>query len=871
MRWSRRTSRLPSVQPSSLARSDLHIVTRRCAERNYPALAFLRPNMDVDMRPVKKVDEMADQPHEKPIYERSSRERRKESDMVATVIAANTQEDAAKRHKNKTRGAESVDKKIESREHSYMDNSTVRKKRKLSRKKSKDSAASPSEPAWEQGSQSIIVPWCEERPQKKRSGCDRSTNKVRGHGIQTLETMLTEKDHQIGVNGLDRPPCAVAAETKQQLGDGGSNDARLTISDADLVNKEPPTQTDARKTEKAVTSHIKSKRESFSRSKCRHEKRKSKPDVGSHHGSSIPAATERATKIKKLASIDGSDKEKQAGKRPPQEDTRIKLAKTHSGQVLQQPEASKAHVNGTAREDAKVPEAYNLTEPEKQATTKDIGPIRDSPSAQSRVPSSQKPHPAPSTSGPSARRARSKSVASTQSARRKQSVVSFGADVKELRLEAELLQSLPEAPMALAHLKEMTATGSRKRRRSTIPRTSSSMAVLRRSSSADFGDTRNAAIRPVDPYPGVAQSRLQSTCSRTSRRSTGSLATILDTDVREQSRQTFTLRRTSRLRSLGGEETTSRSADYRPSMIGSQIGTQFMTTVRKTKVRSVRTDVHNAFLLGPSLMTVLGNICSFHEGSNKRALKVACHVEPAPLSHENVAVIRAAQERSAVRGRPRGVEFACATYLAIFTLSYAPSLVLGLEQRMAVVGALASMMIATSVLTSCIRAAFEFLRHVWQILPWGILLLLGATQVASKLLQTHGLLFEAFKSVSMTAWEERSVLEVQAMLAFAASVMAETTDKQVIVDIMAPMVIHISELKQMHPAYYAIPVIVGASSNFIMPASVPLAILHDLSRVSFWKLFLLGMFAKIVVMSMVIVAVNVVERAGFLGGQAPAQ
>ncbi|KAH7958549.1 hypothetical protein HPB49_002534 [Dermacentor silvarum] len=137
--------------------------------------------------------------------------------------------------------------------------------------------------------------------------------------------------------------------------------------------------------------------------------------------------------------------------------------------------------------------------------------------------------------------------------------------------------------------------------------------------------------------------------------------------------------------------------------------------------------------------------------------------------------------------------------------------------------------------------------------------------------QTHGLLFEAFKSVSMTAWEERSVLEVQAMLAFAASVMAETTDKQVIVDIMAPMVIHISELKQMHPAYYAIPVIVGASSNFIMPASVPLAILHDLSRVSFWKLFLLGMFAKIVVMSMVIVAVNVVERAGFLGGQAPAQ
>ncbi|XP_049271202.1 uncharacterized protein LOC125758243 [Rhipicephalus sanguineus] len=107
---------------------------------------------------------------------------------------------------------------------------------------------------------------------------------------------------------------------------------------------------------------------------------------------------------------------------------------------------------------------------------------------------------------------------------------------------------------------------------------------------------------------------------------------------------------------------------------------------------------------------------------------------------------------------------------------------------------------------------------------------------------THGLAVEAFNLFSIAFWEERSVLEAQAMLGFAASVMAETTDKQVIVDIMAPMVLEIAELKQMYPAYYAIPVVVGASSNFIMPASVPLAILHDLSRVSFWKL--VGISAK---------------------------
>ncbi|KAL1444365.1 hypothetical protein MTO96_045556, partial [Rhipicephalus appendiculatus] len=35
-----------------------------------------------------------------------------------------------------------------------------------------------------------------------------------------------------------------------------------------------------------------------------------------------------------------------------------------------------------------------------------------------------------------------------------------------------------------------------------------------------------------------------------------------------------------------------------------------------------RADVHSAFLLGPSLMTMLGNICSFHTGGNKSALKI---------------------------------------------------------------------------------------------------------------------------------------------------------------------------------------------------------------------------------------------------------
>ncbi|XP_049520086.1 uncharacterized protein LOC119445118 [Dermacentor silvarum] len=178
------------------------------------------------------------------------------------------------------------------------------------------------------------------------------------------------------------------------------------------------------------------------------------------------------------------------------------------------------------------------------------------------------------------------------------------------------------------------------------------------------------------------------------------------------------------------------------------------------------------------------------------------------MSAENLAVIRAAQQKRARRRK----------------------------QRMALLTALTSMMLATSLLTSFLQAAFDFMRNIWRMMPWGVLILLGATHVASELLQTCDLPQEVLRVASTSFWEERSPLEAQAVLAFATSVMAETTDKRVLVEIMTPAVAHIAEIQRMYPAYYAIPVIVGASSNFIMPASMPLALLHEVARVQFWKL-----------------------------------
>ncbi|KAL1446812.1 hypothetical protein MTO96_044476 [Rhipicephalus appendiculatus] len=171
----------------------------------------------------------------------------------------------------------------------------------------------------------------------------------------------------------------------------------------------------------------------------------------------------------------------------------------------------------------------------------------------------------------------------------------------------------------------------------------------------------------------------------------------------------------------------------------------------------------------------------------------------------------------------RGVQLACAAYVAVFVVTYVPSRILNVDQRLALLSALTSMMLATSLVTSCMQSAFDFIRDVWHVVPWSILLFIGATQVSSKLLQVYDIPHGVFKLMSTSFWEERTAVEAQAMLAIASSVMAEAADKQVLVQVMAPVVVNI---------------------------------------------LLLGLLAKAIVVTMVIVMVNVADKSGLIGDHA---
>ncbi|KAH8040064.1 hypothetical protein HPB51_009320 [Rhipicephalus microplus] len=148
-------------------------------------------------------------------------------------------------------------------------------------------------------------------------------------------------------------------------------------------------------------------------------------------------------------------------------------------------------------------------------------------------------------------------------------------------------------------------------------------------------------------------------------------------------------------------------------------------------------------------------------------------------------------------------------------------------------------------------------REAWRRMPWGVVIVLGSVHVATRVVEEYDLLPQLFKMLFRPAfWRARSHIEVQAILATITSVLAEATDNRTLSMLMMP----IAETKNMYPMYYAIPVVVGASSNVIMPVSVPMAVMHDVGRVPFVRLLVLGMVLKMVLVGMVLLTANAIGR-----------
>lgn len=199
-----------------------------------------------------------------------------------------------------------------------------------------------------------------------------------------------------------------------------------------------------------------------------------------------------------------------------------------------------------------------------------------------------------------------------------------------------------------------------------------------------------------------------------------------------------------------------------------------------------------------------------------------------------------------------------ATFVLIMCV---PAGYIGLDIRLTLVSLLTWAMLLMNAAGSLFSNTWATLRQCWSQIPWGMVLVFGAVQATTTLVEAYSLLPEFFKLFTPDFWEGRSPVEVQAILATISSVLAEATNNRTLSMLMMPIVQDIAETKNMFPVYYAIPVVVGASSNVIMPVSVPMVIMHEFGRVPMCRLLILGLVLKMVLVVMVLITVNAIGKS----------
>lgn len=112
---------------------------------------------------------------------------------------------------------------------------------------------------------------------------------------------------------------------------------------------------------------------------------------------------------------------------------------------------------------------------------------------------------------------------------------------------------------------------------------------------------------------------------------------------------------------------------------------------------------------------------------------------------------------------------------------------------------------------------------------WGVMILIGGGMAAGEACMQSGLsalLVERMKGLEVLP-EVLTVL----LLCFAASMLTEVTSNAAVSSILLPVVCRTAIARGVHPLYFAIPVTIGCSFSFMLPAATPPnAIVYDLGK-----------------------------------------
>ncbi|XP_049520788.1 uncharacterized protein LOC119444102 [Dermacentor silvarum] len=113
-----------------------------------------------------------------------------------------------------------------------------------------------------------------------------------------------------------------------------------------------------------------------------------------------------------------------------------------------------------------------------------------------------------------------------------------------------------------------------------------------------------------------------------------------------------------------------------------------------------------------------------------------------------------------------------------------------------------------------------------------------------------------FELVSRSFWRNNSRVTNQLLLTGLSSVLAEAVGVAPLCRLLMPIIVTIASESSTRLLYYLVPVSVALSSNMLSPVSLPLALLHGACNISMQQLAFVGLAGKSILLAMVLLSVN---------------
>ncbi|KAL3211558.1 hypothetical protein MRX96_036325 [Rhipicephalus microplus] len=301
-------------------------------------------------------------------------------------------------------------------------------------------------------------------------------------------------------------------------------------------------------------------------------------------------------------------------------------------------------------------------------------------------------------------------------------------------------------------------------------------------------------------------------------------------------------------------------------------------SIGSRKFREIRT----AFLVGPVMMAVVGNVIGFWTlpSRTEMPLHEAEHGQGEYADEINMWLWALLMFPGVV-----GVVLFCCGYLYVANLQrhesgwhtpedhaigHAPHDHREVARRPEQVWTWATLVVVASSVSQQFGDRHAFGRHhLLESMPWGVICVLGGTQLITHLTVEGQLVEHLFELVSPNFWRTNSRVTNQVLLTGLSCLLTEAVGVAPLCRLLRPIIITIASETGTRLLYYLVPVSVALSTNMISPMTLPLALLHCAQNVSVLQLAIVGLAGKSILLTMVLLSVNTTGSYFFIWNEVP--